>query len=378
MKAYFDNGATTPADPKVLKAMEPYFTEKFGNASSLHSFGREAHEALDQSRRIIADAIGAEPSEIIFTSGGSESDNLAIKGVAFAKGKGHIITSKIEHHAVLNTCKALEKLGFKVTYLPVDSEGFVKPETLKKAMTKDTILVTIMHANNEIGTIEPIAELARIAHKGGAYFHTDAVQSFTKVPINVRKMDLDLVSLSAHKIHGPKGVGALFVRKGIRIQKLIDGGGHEFDLRAGTENIPGIVGFAKAAQLANQEHIKYMTRLRDRIINELLKAFPDAKLNGPKEDKRLCNNINISFSGVEGESVLLGLDALGIAVSTGSACSSKSLKPSHVLTAIGRTPIESHGSIRITLSRMNTEKEVNYLIKSVIKTVKRLKEMSPL
>ena len=376
MKAYFDHGATTPVDPLVLKAMKPYFALKFGNASSIHEFGRETHEALDQARRVIADSIGAEPSEIIFTSGGTESNNLAIKGVAQAKGSGHIITSKIEHHAVLMTCKYLEKQGFKVTYLPVDNEGFVNASDLKKVMTNNTILVTVMHANNEIGTVEPIDELARIAHEGSALFHTDAVQSFTKIPINVKEMNLDLVSLSAHKIHGPKGVGALYVRKGLRIQKQLEGGGHEFNLRAGTENIPGIVGFAKAVKLAKPEHVVYMTELRDKIINELLK-IPDARFNGAKK-KRLCNNINISFMGVEGESVLLGLDALGIAVSTGSACSSKSLKASHVLTAIGRKSEESHGSIRITLGRENTREEVDYLIKNIIKTVKRFKEMNPL
>ncbi len=376
MKAYFDHGATTPVDPLVLKAMKPYFSLKFGNASSIHEFGRETHEALDQARKVIADSIGAEPSEIIFTSGGTESNNLAIKGLAQAKGSGHIITSKIEHHAVLMTCKYLEKQGFKVTYLPVDNEGFVNASDLKKAMTKNTILVTVMHANNEIGTVEPIDELARIAHEGGALFHTDAVQSFTKIPINVKEMNLDLVSLSAHKIHGPKGVGALYVRKGLRIQKQLEGGVHEFNLRAGTENIPGIVGFAKAVKLAKPEHVVYMTELRDKIINELLK-IPGTRFNGAKK-KRLCNNINISLMGVEGESILLGLDALGIAVSTGSACSSKNLKASHVLTAIGSKPEESHGSIRITLGRENTREEVDYLIKNIVKTVKRFKEMNSL
>lgn len=378
MKAYFDHGATTPLDPEVLKAMKPYFLTKYGNPSSMHSWGRDAHEALDQARKVIADTIGAEPQEIIFTGGGSESDNLAIKGLAYAKGRGHIITSCIEHHAVLRTCEYLEENGFKVTYLPVDGNGFVKPETLRKAMTKDTILVTIMHANNEIGTIEPVAELAKIAHEAGAVFHTDAVQSFTKVPINVKEMGLDLVSLSGHKIHGPKGVGALYVKKGLKLEKQVEGGGHEFNLRAGTENVPGIVGFAKAVELVKPEHINYMVKMRDRITNELLKAFPDALLNGPKGDSRLCNNVNISFMGVEGESVLLGLDALGIAVSTGSACSSKSLKPSHVLTAIGRDALKSHGSIRITIGRENTKEEADYLINSIIKVVKRLREMSPL
>ena len=364
---YFDNAATTRLDPLVLKAMLPYFTETYGNPSSIHSPGKKAREAVENARKVIADKLNALPSEIIFTSGGSESDNLAIKGVAEAKGKGHIITSSIEHPAVLNTCRHLEKLGYDITYLPVDKEGFVRAEDLKNTLRKDTILVSIMHANNEIGTIQPVKEIARICHKEGVIFHTDAVQSFTKVPIE----GPDLISLSSHKIHGPKGVGALYVRKGTPIARQIDGGGQEFGLRAGTENVPGIVGFAEAVRLSTPESIKKMTELRDYIIDNLL-TIPHSRLNGSRT-KRLCNNISISFKGVEGESLLLYLNEEGIAVSTGSACSSKSLKPSHVLTAIGLRPEESRGTIRISLSRFNTKEEADILISAVKKIVNKMR-----
>jgi cysteine desulfurase len=385
MKVYLDNGATTMADPEVVKAMQPYFTEKYGNASSLHSFGNEAKNALNNSRAVIAKILNAEPEEIIFTSGGTESDNLAIIGTAFAnKERGnHIITSRIEHPAVLRTCEYLEKnFGFKVTYLPVDKEGFVKIDELKKAMTDKTILVTIMHANNEIGTIEPIDEIGKLCKEKGITFHTDAVQSFTKVPIDVRKTNVDMISISAHKIHGPKGVGALYIRKGANIKPLAYGGSHEFRMRAGTENITGIVGFAKAAELNSMpEHAQYVAKLRDRLIKGVLKNIDEAIVNGPKDKtikNRLCNNANIAFKYVEGESVLMHLDFRGIAVSTGSACSSKSLEPSHVLTSIGLEKKDSHGAIRFTMSRFNTELEIDYTIERLTEIIKKLRELSPL
>jgi len=368
---YFDNGATTQVDPEVVKAMLPYFTKKYGNASSLHKYGREARKAIEDARTIIANYLNVKPSEVIFTSGGTESDNLAIKGVAEAHGKGHIITSSIEHHAVLNTCKHLEKKGFKITYLPVDKYGFVDLNKLRESIRKDTILVSIMHANNEIGTIEPIEEISKICRREGVLFHTDAVQSFTKVPIK----GPDLISISSHKIHGPKGVGALIKKESVKIVRQNDGGNHEFGLRAGTENVPGIVGFAKAVQLSKPSHVQEMTKLRDYIIDKILK-IPDSWLNGHRE-KRLCNNINVSFKNIEGESLLLYLDSKGIAVSTGSACSSHELKPSHVLMAIGLRPEEAHGTIRITLSRFNTKEEADTLIKEVEAGVEKLRRMSP-
>lgn len=379
MKVYLDNSATTRTDPEVVKAMMPYFSEKYGNASSLHQFGREAKEALEDAREKIARKINAEPEEIIFTSGGSESDNLAIKGVAYAnKNRGnHIITSRIEHHAVLETCEKLEKEGFAVSYIGVDKEGFVDIDELKKAINSKTILITIMHANNEIGTIEPIKEIGDIAKDKGICFHSDAVQSFTKVPIDVKKMNISLMSFSAHKIHGPKGIGALFIKKGTKIQRQIDGGGHEFKKRAGTENVPGAVGFAKAVEIAKDEDIKYMAELRDKLIEGLLK-IPKSQLNGPKGSKRLCNNANIVFNFIEGESMLLHLDMKGVAVSTGSACSSQSLEPSHVLTSIGLKKEIAHGSLRFSLSRYNTEKEIDYVLGAVPKIVEELRRISPL
>jgi cysteine desulfurase len=378
MRIYLDNGATTRTDPQVVKSMLPYFTEKYGNASSLHEFGRDAKEALERAREIVANKINASPEEIIFTSGGSESDNLALKGVAYInKEKKHIITSKIEHPAVLSTCKELESEGFKVSYLNVDEEGFVNLEELKSLITDKTALVSIMHANNEIGVIQPIGEIAKICKKHKVLFHTDAIQSFTKVPIDVKKQGIDLISFSSHKIHGPKGVGALFIRRGVKIKKQIFGGHHEFDLRAGTENIPGIVGFAKAVELANKEHIAQMTKLRDKLIDEITRQIPDVKLNGSM-DKRLCNNVNLSFRYIEGESLLLHLDMKGIAVSTGSACSSQSLEPSHVLMAIGLEPEIAHGSIRFTLSRYTKEQEIDYTVKNLKEVVENLRKISPL
>jgi len=379
MRVYLDNGSTTKVDEEVLKTMLPYFSEKYGNAMSLHQIGQEAKEALENSREIIAKKLNAKPEEIIFTSGGTESNNLAIQEIAYTnreKGK-HIITTKIDHDCVLNACKFLEKDGFNVTYLNVDKDGFVNPEDVAKEIRKDTILVSIIHGNNETGTIQPIEEIAKICREKSVYFHTDACQSFTKTEIDVKKQNLDLITINSHKIHGPKGVGALYIKKGTNIHPLLHGGGHEFGLRSGTENISGIVGFAKAVEVAKEKHIKHMTKLRDKLINGILKEIPHTRLNGPKE-KRLCNNANISFEFIEGESLLMRLDDKGIEVSTGSACSSKSLDPSHVLLAIGLKHEIAHGSIRFSLSKYTTEEEIDYTIKILKEEVKALREMSPL
>ncbi|MCX8194112.1 MAG: cysteine desulfurase NifS [Candidatus Pacearchaeota archaeon] len=379
-RIYLDHAATTPVAQEVLEAMRPYFSEKFGNASSLHSFGIEAREAVENSRKIAAKFLGARPNEIIFTSGGTESNNLAIKGIAFAnKHRGnHIITSKIEHHAIEEPCKWLEQHGFKVTYLNVDKYGLVNPAEVEKAITKDTILVSIMHANNEIGTIEPIEEIGKICKKHKVYFHTDAVQSFGKIPIDVKKMNIDLLSASSHKLYGPKGVGLLYINQDVKIEPVQHGGGHESGLRSGTENVPGIVGFAKAIELAEKnmkKEAERQTKLRDKLINEILK-IPGAQLNGhPKQ--RLPNNVNVSIKGVEGEALLIRLNEKGIAVSTGSACSTKSLAPSHVLTAIGLTAEEAHGSLRITLGKDNTEQDIDYTIEQLKSIVNSLRKISP-
>ena len=377
-KVYLDNGATTKVDEEAAKAVNEYFTEQYGNASSLHEFGREAKEALENAREIIAKKINAEPSEIIFTSGGTESDNLALKGIAHSnKDKGNcIITTKIEHPAILETCKELEKEGFKVTYLDVDNEGLLDLGQLKEAINEKTILASVMHANNEIGAIQPVEEIGKICRENGIYFHTDAVQSFTKIPIDVKKQNIDLASFSGHKVHGPKGVGVLFIRKHVKVKKEITGGHHESDLRAGTENIPGAAGFAKAVEISNNGAVKRMEGLRDKLIDALLE-IPDTILNGSRE-KRLCNNVNISFNFIEGESLLMKLDDKGIAVSTGSACSSQSLDPSHVLLAIGLKHEIAHGSIRFTLSKFTTEEEIDYVIETVKGAVKELREVSPL
>jgi cysteine desulfurase len=379
MKVYLDNGATTMVDKEVEKAMLPYFTKIYGNASSLHKFGQEAKGALEKSREVIAKRINAEPEEIIFTSGGTESDNLAIQEIAYTnKDKGnHIITTKVEHHAVEKTCKFLEKDGFKVNYLDVDAEGFIDLRQLEKSITKETVLVSIIHGNNEVGTIQDIKAVGEICKKHNVIFHTDAVQSFTKVPIDVKKVNVDLISMSSHKIHGPKGVGALYIKKGTKIHPLFFGGSHEFGKRAGTENIPGIVGFAKAVELAKEEHCKKMVELRDYFIDKIEKEVPEVKLNGSR-DKRLCNNVNIIFRYIEGEALLIKLDDRGIAVSTGSACSSRELKPSHVLTAMGIPAAVAHGSIRFTLSRFTTKEELDYTFKNVKEVVKELRKISPL
>ncbi|MBR9683908.1 cysteine desulfurase, partial [Candidatus Woesearchaeota archaeon] len=367
-------------DPKVVKEMIPYFGEVYGNASSTHTLGQSSKDALELARKVIAKSIGAKTEEIIFTSGGTESNNLAIKGIAFAnKSKGnHIIITKIEHDCVLRACEWLEKQGFEITYLNVDREGFVKEEDLEKAIRSETILVSIIQGNNEIGTIQNLERLGKICRANGIYLHTDACQSYTKTELNVEKQNLDLVSLNAHKIHGPKGVGALYLRRGIKITPWKHGGGHEFGLRAGTENVPGVVGFAEAVKLGmNKKHVEFMTRLRDKLVEGVLK-IPGTQLNGSRGDQRLCNNANFSFKSIEGEALGGYLDQKWVCSSTGSACSSRTLEPSHVLKAIGLRDEEAHGSLRLTLSRFNTEKEIDYVLKILPKIVEKLRKISPL
>ncbi len=380
MKAYLDNGATTKVDPRVAKAMAPYFSKTYGNASSLHRAGREAKRAMESSREIIAGKINAGPSEIIFTSGGTESDNLAIRGGALANGgRGkHIITTAIEHPAVLGTCKSLCGEGWMLTVLGVDREGFVDPAALESAIRDDTILVSVMHGNNEIGTVQDIGRIGEVCRRRGVLFHTDAVQSFSKVPIDVEAMRIDMLSISGHKINGPKGIGALYVRKGVALKPVSTGGSHESGLRPGTENVPGIVGLAKAASLSGPAEALKMTRLRDRLIKGLL-SIPDSQLNGPGPDKpgrRLCNNANVSFAGVEGEALLMYLDTKGVCVSTGSACSSKEEGPSHVLAAINVDPECIMGSLRFTLSKLTTAGEIDYAIRSTKEVVAHLRKVS--
>lgn len=379
-RIYLDHAATTPLDRRVFEEMKPYFSIRYGNASSLHSFGREAHEAIEKARERVAKALSCQPSEVYFTSGGTEADNWAVKGVAYAnrkKGK-HIITSSIEHHAILHPCEYLERNGFEVTYLPVDRYGFVNPADVEDAIRKDTILISVMHANNEIGTVEPIEEIGRIARERGVYFHTDGVQTFCKIPTDVNKLNVDLFSISAHKLYGPKGVGALYIRSGVKIDPLLHGGGHERGMRSGTENTPGIVGLGAAAELALRRmkaDSERMISLRDRLIKEVLKV-ENSWLNGhPK--KRLPNNAHFCFGLIEGESLVLRLDEKGIAASTGSACSSKSLEPSHVLIRIGLKHEEAHGSLRLTLGRENTKEEIDYVIEVIPEEVEKLREISP-
>jgi len=376
---YLDNAATTFISKEVLDEMLPYFNEKYGNASSLHSKGIEAKEALEKSRAIIAKSINAKTSEIIFTSGGTESNNFAIKGLVFSfPNKKHIITTKIEHDSILKTCKWLEENGFRITYLDVDKEGFVSLENLEKAITKDTLLFSCIHGNNEIGTIQNLEELGNICKKYNIFFHTDACQSYTKTKIDVKKQNLDLVTLNAHKIHGPKGVGALYIKEGIKITPLLHGGGHEKELRSGTENIPGIVGFAKSSQIITKKDIEKMTKLRDYFVSEIEKRIPNTKLNGPRRNNRLCNNINISFLGVEGESIVAYLNMHGISTSTGSACSSHSLTPSHVLKAIKNNKEEIAGAVRFSISKYTTKEELDFTLKILEETIKRLRKTSPL
>lgn len=420
---YLDNGATTKVDTKVMEVMLPYFTEKYGNASSSHSFGQDAKDAIEKARRIIANSIGADEQEIYFTSGGTESNNNALKGVAFAFKeaantavnseskdkdqvakknitqniiKNHIITTKIEHKCILETCKWLEQQGFTVTYLGVDKDGFVNPEDIKKAITLKTMLVSVIHGNNEIGTLQDLAAIGKVCKEKGVYFHTDACQSYTKTEINVNKQNVDMVTLNAHKIHGPKGIGALYIRKGTKIIPWQHGGGHERGLRSGTENVSGIVGFAEAVKIAisNKKHVEHMTKLRDKLINGVLNSIEDVKLNGPSgskhdnqdnkhekhniTDNRLCNNANFSFKAIEGEALGGYLDQKWICSSTGSACNARTLEPSYVLKAIGLTDEEANGSLRLTLSRFTTEEEIDYVLKVLPPIVKKLRWISPI
>ncbi len=381
-RIYMDHAATTPVDPEVVAAMLPFFTENYGNASSMHAFGQEARQAIEQARESIALLIGAKPDEIIFTSGGTESDNFAVKGIAYArKDKGnHIITSAVEHHAVLEPCHFLEKNGFQVTVLPVDETGLVDPVDVKKAITDKTTLISIMHANNEIGTIEPVREIGAIARECGIAFHTDAVQTFGRIPVNVADLNVDLLSASGHKLYGPKGVGILYIRKGTRIVPFMHGGEQEKNRRASTYNVPGIVGMGKAAELAG-EHMEReaarLTSLRDRMIRGILDGIDHSRLNGHPV-LRLPNNVNVSLEYVEGESMLLSLDMEGIACSTGSACSSQSLEPSHVLRAIGLPHEIAHGSLRFSMGRVTSDDDVDTVLTVLPRIVDRLRAMSPL
>ena len=379
---YMDYAATTYTKPEVLEEMIPYFTTFYGNPSSIYSISRETKKALDKARMRVAKAINADPAEIYFTGGGSEADNWAIKGIAFAhQNKGnHIITTKIEHHAVLHACEYLEKNGFEVTYLDVDDEGVIRLEDLKNAIKENTILVTIMMANNEIGSIQQVKEIGEICRERKIFFHTDAVQAVGHIPVDVKEMNIDLLSLAAHKFYGPKGVGALYIKKGIKIHNLVHGGGQERNRRAGTENVAGIVGLGKAIELAVDnlaEHNERLTKLRDKLIDGLLQ-IPHSRLNGPKGENRLPGNANICFRFIEGESVLLMLDAMGICASSGSACTSGSLDPSHVLLAIGLPHEIAHGSLRLSIGDGTTEEEVDYVLKTVPSIVQRLRDMSPL
>lgn len=381
-RVYLDHSATTPVRPEVLEEMLPYLKEEFGNPSTLYSWGRQAKRAIEEARARVAALIGAQPEEIVFTSGGTEADNMALIGVAYAnqkKGK-HIITSSIEHHAVLDTAQYLQRQGFKVTFLPVTPEGLVRVEDVEEAITDETILISIMHVNNEVGTIQPIQEIGKIARERGIIFHTDAVQSVGKIPVNVDELNVDLLSASAHKIYGPKGVGCLYIRKGTRIQPLLHGGGQERKRRAGTENVPGIVGFGKAAELAGQElesEGKRLKALRDKLIDGVLGRIDHVQLNGDRE-RRSPINANFSFKYVEGESILLSLDMKGIAASSGSACTSGSLDPSHVLLAMGIPHEVAHGSVRMTLGRDNTEEDIDYVLEVLPEIIERLRAMSPL
>ncbi len=381
-RIYLDYAATTPPHLEVLKAMLPYFTDAFGNPSSIYSYGQEAKGAIEEARVKVAALIGSRPEEIVFTSGGTEADNFALKGVAYAnESKGnHIITSSIEHPAVLETCKFLEGREYIVTYLPVDEYGLVDPGDVKKAITNKTILISVMHANNEMGTVEPIAEIGGIAKEAGIYFHTDAVQTAGHIPVDVNELGVDLLSMSAHKLYGPKGVGALYIRKGTKLIPFMHGGEQERRRRASTENVPGIVGFGKAVELAQQEvsqEVKQLAHLRDRLINGLLERIDHIRLNGHPL-KRLPNNVNVSVDFVEGESMLLNLDLEGICASTGSACSSSSLKPSHVLLVLGLSHEQAHGSLRLTLGKWTTEEEIEQVLDVLPRIVARLRAMSPL
>jgi len=379
---YLDHAATTPMRTEVLQAMVPYFIDRFGNASSsLYALGRASREAVEAARRQVAELIGAKPAEIYFTSGGSEADNWAVKGI-FAARKGdsaHVITTAIEHHALLHACDSIGKMGAEITQVPVDSTGTADPADIRKAIRPDTILISVMHANNEVGTIQPIAEIGAIAEEAGVPFHVDAVQTVGHYPVNVEEMHCSLLSLSGHKLYGPKGVGAMFLRKGTRIRNLIDGGGQESSLRAGTENVPGIVGLGKAAELAGaelEESIRHESGLRDRLRKAIEESVPDVNLNG-HPDMRLPNNLNMSFAGVEGEGILLRLDYAGVCVSTGSACTTGSLDPSHVLMAMGLKHEQAHGSVRFTFGKDNSKADVDYVAGVLADTVRKLRDISP-
>lgn len=381
-RIYLDHSATTPMDNEVLQEMLPFLTNKFGNPSSIHYFGREVKKSVEEAREKVAKAIGAQPQEILFMSGGTEADNLAIKGVALANAKRgrHIITSAIEHHAVLDTCKFMTQHGFKVTYLPVDKDGLVKVEDVEAALTDETILISIMHANNEIGTIQPIAEIGKLAKSKGIIFHTDAVQTIGKIPVDVNELNVDLLSISSHKFYGPKGIGALYMRKGTKLLPISQGGAQERKRRPGTENVPAIVGMGEAIKLAvanMHSEIEHLTRLRNKLINGVMNTIPNVQLNGHPKN-RLPGNANFSFNFIEGESLLLSLDMKGIAGSSGSACTSGSLDPSHVLLAIGLSHEIAHGSLRLTLGKSNTEEQIDYVLEVLPEIVGKLREMSPL
>lgn len=381
-RIYLDHSATTQVDREVTQLMMEYMTEKFGNPSSVHVFGREVRCAIEAARDKVAVLIGADSSEIFFTSGGTEADNLAIKGVAFANRKkgNHIITTVIEHHAILHCFEYLEKQGFKVTYLPVDENAMVRLKDLENAITDQTILISVMFANNEVGTIQPIKEIGQLARQKGIYFHTDAVQVAGNYPIDVKDYNIDLLSLSGHKFYGPKGTGALFIKRGVRIEAVQHGGGQERSVRAGTENVPGIVGLGKAAEIAKaamEQKVKHITGLRDYLISSILEKVPDVKLNG-HPTQRMPGNVNFSFMYVEGEAMLLNLDLKGIAASSGSACTSGSLDPSHVLLAMGLSHEVTHGSLRLSLGRENTKEEMDYVISVLPAVISRLRSMSPL
>lgn len=380
---YMDYAATTYVKPEVLEEMVPYFTEKFGNPSSFYGISRETKMAIDKARGQVATALNCDINEVYFTGGGSEADNWAIKGIASAHRKkgNHIITTKIEHHAVLHTCEYLEKNGFEVTYLDVNEEGFIDLEDLKNAITDKTILVSIMFANNEIGTIQPIKEIGQICRERKVLFHTDAVQAVGNVPVDVKEMNIDLLSLAGHKIYGPKGIGVLYIRKGVRIDNLIHGGGQERARRAGTENIAAVVGLGKAIELATKDlesHMERLSVLRDKLIDGILERVPYSYLNGPRGDKRLPGNVNVRFTYIEGESILLSLDFEGICASSGSACTSGSLDPSHVLLAIGLPHELAHGSLRLTLGDGSTEEDVDYVLEVLPGIISRIRNMSPL
>ena len=381
-RIYLDHAATTPTHPEVVKAMLPFFVDAFGNPSSIHSYGQEARGAVEEARIKVAELIGARSEEIIFTSGGTEADNYALKGAAFAnEHKGnHIITTPIEHHAVLEVCKFLERSGSKITCLPVDKYGLVDPDDVKRVITDRTVLISVMHANNEVGTIEPVEEIGRIAREAGVYFHSDAVQTVGHIRVNVDELRVDLLSISGHKFYGPKGVGALYVRKGTKLVSLMHGGEHEKGHRAGTENVPGIVGLGKAAELAGQEigkEAERLARLRDHLVGGLVEKIDHIRFNG-HPTRRLPNNVNVSVDFVEGESMLLNLDLEGICASTGSACSSANLEPSHVLLALGLAPEQAHGSLRFTFGRENTEADAVRVLEVLPGIVARLRAMSPL